>query len=53
MIFLSNVHVKPLNQSCRNVDQDPDKVIVKAIFLKSHNNCSIFFKKEHLKVKSK
>lgn len=42
MIFLSNDHRKPLNQSCKKVDQDPEREMVMAIFPKSHNNGSTF-----------
>lgn len=34
IILLGNVHVKLLNQSCKKVDQVPDRVIVKAVFPK-------------------
>lgn len=42
MILTSNVYLKPLNQSYKKVEQDPDKVLVKALFSKPGNNSSIF-----------
>lgn len=41
MILTSNVHLKPLNQSYKKVEQDPNRVLVKALFSKSCNNGSM------------
>lgn len=42
MIGLSNVHLKPFNQTCKKVDQGPDGIMVQATFPMSHNNGPVF-----------
>lgn len=42
MILLRNVHLTPLNQSRKKMDQDPDRVTGEAISSKPHNNDYIF-----------
>lgn len=42
MIGLSNVHLKPFNQTCKKVDQGPDGIMVQATFPTSHNNGPVF-----------
>lgn len=41
MIFSSNDNMKPLNQSCKKVDQDPERAMVMVVFPKLHNNISL------------